>query len=73
VFAPDRWPRLRLVLDERGLAASAAGLPDAGDATEAAVRIRDGGIVARANGRGAAHAAATAGDANTTRPHGPGT
>jgi hypothetical protein len=73
VFAPDRWPRLRLVLDERGLAASAAGLPDAGDATEAAVRVRDGGIVARANGRGAAHAAATAGDANTTRSRGPGT
>jgi AcrR family transcriptional regulator len=72
VFAPDRWPRLQLVLDERGLAASAVGLPDVGDATEAAVRVHDGRIVARANGRGAAHAAATAGDANTTRPHGPG-
>jgi AcrR family transcriptional regulator len=71
VFAPDRWPRLQLVLDDHALAATAAGLPDAGDATEAAVRVHDGRIVARANGRGAAHAAATAGDA--TRSLGPGT
>ena len=73
VFAPDRWPRLDLVLDDRGLTAPAVGLPDAGDATEAAVRVRDGRIVARAIGRGAAHAAATAGDATTTsRSPGPG-
>ena len=72
VFAPDRWPRLHLVLDDRGLTAPAVGLPDAGDATEAAVRVRDGRIVARAIGRGAAHAAATAGDATTTRSPGPG-
>jgi len=71
VFAPDRWPRLRLVLDDHALTASAAGLPDAGDATEAAVRIHAGRIVARANGRGATHAAATAGDSNP-RSHGPG-
>jgi AcrR family transcriptional regulator len=73
VFAPDAWPRLHLVLDDRAVLASAIGLPDAGDATEAAVRIRDGRIVARAEGRGAAHAAATAGAADSPRPHGTGT
>src|SRR5215207_5965688 len=70
VFAPGQWPRLRLVLDDGALAASAVGLPDADDATEAAVRIQDGRIVARAQGRGAAHAAATAGASTTTRPDG---
>jgi AcrR family transcriptional regulator len=72
VFAPEVWPRLRLVLDDRALTASAVGLPDAGDATEAAVRIQGGTIVARAQGRGAAHAAATAGASDTT-PLGTGT
>jgi AcrR family transcriptional regulator len=72
VFTPDRWPRLHLVLDDHALTAAAVDLPDGGDATEAAVRVHDGRIVARANGRGAAHAAATAGDANPTRSHGPG-
>jgi len=57
VFAVDAWPRLRLVLDDGALVAAAAGLPNDGDATEAAIRIRDGRIVARAEGRGAAHAA----------------
>jgi hypothetical protein len=66
VFAPEVWPRLRLVLDDGALTASAVGLPDAGDATEAAVRIQGGTIVARAHGRGAAHAAATAGASDTT-------
>jgi AcrR family transcriptional regulator len=72
VFAPDDWPRLHLVLDDRGLLASAVGLPDPHDATEAAVRLRDGRIVARAEGRGAAHAAATAGASASTRPRGTG-
>jgi AcrR family transcriptional regulator len=70
VFAPGQWPRLHLVLDDGAAAASAVGLPDADDATEAAVRIQDGRIVARAQGRGAAHAAATAGASTTTRPDG---
>lgn len=61
VFAPQAWPRLRLVLDDDARTASAAGVPDAGDATEAAVRVRAGTIVARAHGRGAAYAAATVG------------
>lgn len=72
-FAPDAWSRLHLVLDDRAVLASAIGLPDAGDATEAAVRIEDGQIVARAEGRGAAHAAATAGASNSSRPGGTGT
>ncbi|MEV1175437.1 helix-turn-helix domain-containing protein [Nonomuraea sp. NPDC049784] len=61
VFAPDAWPGLRLVLDDHATIASAIGIPDIDDTTEAAVRIRAGKIVARAAGRGAAHAAATAG------------
>jgi AcrR family transcriptional regulator len=72
VFAPGAWPRLRLVLDDRGLLASAVGLPDAHDATEAAVRLRDGRIVARAEGRGAAHAAATAAASTNSPPRGTG-
>jgi AcrR family transcriptional regulator len=54
------FPCLRVVHDDRALVATALGLPDAGDQTEAAIRIRDGRVVARAEGRGAAHAAATA-------------
>jgi len=72
VFGPGAWPGLRIVLDDRTVVAGAVGLPDAGDATEAAVRIRDGRIVARAEGRGAAFAAATAGAAGSTRFRGTG-
>jgi AcrR family transcriptional regulator len=71
-FAPDAWPRLHLVLDDPAGLASAIGLPGADDATEAAVRIRDGRIVARAEGRGAAHAAAAAGAADSPPPRGTG-
>ncbi|GAA2085476.1 TetR/AcrR family transcriptional regulator [Actinomadura alba] len=69
VFAPDAWPRLHLVLDDHALVASAIGASGADDATEAAVRVQEGRIVARAHWRGAAHAAATAGASNTARPH----
>lgn len=51
---------LRLVLDDDAVVAAALGLPDAGDETEAAVRVRGGVVVARAHGRGAAHAAGKA-------------
>lgn len=61
VFPPDTWSPLRLVLDEGAALASTLGVP-AADATEAAVRIRDGAVVARAAGQGAAHAAAAAAD-----------
>jgi hypothetical protein len=73
VFAADAWPRLHLVLDDRALLASAIGLPDADDATEAAVRIEAGTVTARAHGQGATHTAATAGASNTTRSRGIGT
>jgi len=48
-------PGFRLVLDDSGAVAAAAGVRDADD-TEAAVRIEAGVVVARATGRGAAHA-----------------
>ncbi|MFI9588363.1 TetR/AcrR family transcriptional regulator [Streptomyces sp. NPDC052236] len=67
VFTPDAWPRLHLVVDDRGLLASATGVPNADDSTEHAVRIHKGELVARADGRGAAYAAATAEVSNTTR------
>ncbi len=59
VFPPESWAPLRLVLDEDARVASALSLTDVGDATESAVRIRDGAIIARAEGRGALHAAAS--------------
>ncbi|MEV5825633.1 helix-turn-helix domain-containing protein [Spirillospora sp. NPDC052242] len=58
---PDARPGLRLVLDERGAVAAAAGVPEPDDDTETAVRVRAGEIVARADGRGAAHAVAAGG------------
>jgi len=66
VFAAGAWPGLRLVLDDGALVAASAGLPDYGDATEAAIRVRNGRIVARADGRGAGHAAAAASFRTTT-------
>ncbi|SEG96752.1 regulatory protein, tetR family [Nonomuraea solani] len=59
VFGPDVWPSLSLVLDD-GTIAAATGVGGNGDATEAAVRVQAGTITARATGRGAAHAVATA-------------
>ncbi|WP_159945686.1 MULTISPECIES: TetR/AcrR family transcriptional regulator [unclassified Nocardiopsis] len=57
---PERaWPRLRLVFDGSGEIAAAAGVPEADDATEAAVRVFGGRITARSRDRGAAHAAAS--------------
>lgn len=57
VFGPNGTP-VRVVLDDDGALASAAGV-EAADGTESAVRIENGEIVARADGRGAGHAAAT--------------
>ena len=56
--ARSHWPRLRIVFDES--VATAAGVSAVSDATEAAVRISNGRIVARADGFGACHAAASA-------------
>ncbi|MDX3799215.1 helix-turn-helix domain-containing protein [Streptomyces sp. AK04-3B] len=73
-FDPDDRPRLRVVLDERTLLASAVGVPDADDTTEYAVRVRHDTIVTRAQGPGAAHAAAAQGlttaDVSHTTPDG---
>jgi hypothetical protein len=57
---PEAWPRLRIVHDESGALAAAAGVSAISDATESAVRIRAGRIVAQADGYGACYAAATA-------------
>ncbi len=59
-FPPSAWPRLQVVYDASGALARAAGVPAVSDATEAAVRVEAGRIVARADGRGACHAAAAA-------------
>lgn len=53
------WPRLQIVHDNQGVLASAAGVPAVSDATETAVAIRAGRLVARAEGWGACHAAAS--------------
>ncbi|MGW3962905.1 TetR/AcrR family transcriptional regulator [Amycolatopsis sp. NPDC005003] len=57
IAPPDR-PRLRLVCDATGALAAAAGVTAVSDATETAVRVETGRIVARAEGFGACHAAA---------------
>lgn len=57
-FPATAWPGVQVVLDETGAVALAAGVPAVSDATESAVCIRSGRIVARAEGPGAGHAAA---------------
>jgi AcrR family transcriptional regulator len=59
-FPPSAWPRLQVVFDESGALAAAAGVPAVSDATETAIRIQAGRIVARADGYGACYAAASA-------------
>ena len=54
------WPRLRVVLDDTGAVAAAAGVSAVSDATEAAILLSGGRIVARAEGYGACHAASSA-------------
>jgi AcrR family transcriptional regulator len=60
-FPPAAWPSLRVVYDESGALAAASGVPAVSDATETALRIKEGRVVARADGFGACHAAASAG------------
>ncbi|MFG1876442.1 TetR/AcrR family transcriptional regulator [Sphaerisporangium sp. NPDC049003] len=62
-FPPSAWPRLRVVYDESGELAARAGVPAVSDGTEAAIRVEGSRVVARADGHGACHAAATAGRA----------
>ncbi|MBT2400494.1 TetR/AcrR family transcriptional regulator [Streptomyces sp. ISL-100] len=69
-FPPSAWPRLQVVYDASGALAQAAGVAAVSDGTEAAVRIEGGRIVARADGRGACHAAAAStATAGATRAH----
>lgn len=58
VFAAGELPRLRIVFDDAGTVAAAIGRESVDDHTEVAIRVRDGLIVARADGRGAGHAVA---------------
>ncbi|MFI0449250.1 TetR/AcrR family transcriptional regulator [Actinomadura sp. 6N118] len=58
-FPPSAWPRLQIVHDPSGSLAAAAGVAAVSDATEVAVRVESGRIIARADGRGACHAAAS--------------
>lgn len=60
-FPPRAWPRLQVVYDPSGALAAAAGVHSVSDETEVAVRVVAGRIVAQADGRGAGHAAASAG------------
>jgi AcrR family transcriptional regulator len=57
-FPAAARPRLQLVHDDAGALAAAAGLGACSDATEFAVRVAGGRIVARADGYGACYAAA---------------
>ncbi|SCL44987.1 transcriptional regulator, TetR family [Micromonospora citrea] len=57
-FGPTISLSTRLVVDDQAALASAVGA-DTAEKTEAAIRIRDGKIIARASGWGAAYAAAT--------------
>jgi hypothetical protein len=68
-FPPPAWPRLQVAFDESGGIAVAAGVRAVSDATESAVRVEAGRVVARADGYGACHAAASA--AVRTRPPAP--
>ncbi|MEV0387368.1 TetR/AcrR family transcriptional regulator [Nonomuraea sp. NPDC050643] len=57
-FPRPAWPRLRLVYDESGALAAAAGVTQPGDRTETAIRVESGRIVLRTEGLGACHTAA---------------
>ncbi|MBN6055340.1 TetR family transcriptional regulator [Nonomuraea sp. RK-328] len=70
------WPDVRIVCDESGRVAAAAGLPSVTDATESAVRVSAGRLVRRADGRGAGYALASeyaehVGHSGPTRQAGP--
>jgi len=64
------WFARELDVLPRHAVVSALGFADAGDETEAAVRVHGGAIVARADGRGAAHAVAASGQKTARRKAG---
>ncbi|WP_461119069.1 TetR/AcrR family transcriptional regulator [Saccharothrix stipae] len=59
-FPVAAWPRPRVVCDETGALAAAAGVPSVSDETETAIRVERGRVVARAEGSGAGHAVSAA-------------
>ncbi|GAB3413643.1 TetR/AcrR family transcriptional regulator [Flindersiella endophytica] len=58
-FPRTAWPKLSVVFDEPGAVAAAAGVRAVSDETEVAIRVSNGRILARAEGYGACHLAAT--------------
>ncbi|MER6951159.1 TetR family transcriptional regulator [Nonomuraea sp. NPDC000554] len=66
-FPPAAFPQLQVVCDEPGVLAAAAGVPAVSDETETAVRVEGRRIVARADGYGACHAAASSQSAPVRR------
>jgi AcrR family transcriptional regulator len=67
-FPRSAWPRLQVIHDASGTLARAAGVSAVSDATETAVRVKAGRLTARAEGRGACHAAASTSVENLTPP-----
>jgi hypothetical protein len=59
-FPQSAWPRLQLIHRDSAALIAATGVAAISDATETAVRIQAGRIIARADGFGACHAAASA-------------
>lgn len=58
-FPREAWPGLSVVFDDSGAVAAAAGVRAVSDETEVAIRVTNGRIVARAEGYGACHVAAS--------------
>lgn len=58
-FPATARPGLQVIHDDAGILAAATGVRSVSDATESAIRVRAGRIVARADGYGACYAAAT--------------
>lgn len=58
-FPESAWPPVRIVCTDARAVAAAAGVSAVSDATETAVWVQDGRIVARAEGIGAGHAVAS--------------
>ncbi|MFC7616615.1 hypothetical protein ACFQV2_27300 [Actinokineospora soli] len=57
-FPPASLPTLRIVLDETGAIAAAAGVDAVGDSTEVAIRVAGGRVALRSSGLAACAAAA---------------
>lgn len=67
VFSTQAWGNLRLVIDDTEPIASALGVHDVNDESEAAARVGGGNIVSLASGRGAAYATAITGKGSRTQ------